>query len=159
MSGYPNFYNQYQGIPQNQYQPQTMQVPQYQMPQSIPQVTPQTAPQAVQQPQSSNSVIWVQGEAGAKSYLVAPGQTVWLMDSENLVFYIKSTDPSGMPLPLRIFDYTERNGAQNIPTAAANTPNIDMSAYITREEFEEKIASLASQRKTSSRNKEDVTNG
>lgn len=152
---YPNFYNQYQGIPQNQYQPQTIQAPQYQIPQSIP----QTAPQAVQQPQNSNSVIWVQGEAGAKSYLVAPGQTVWLMDSENLVFYIKSTDPSGMPLPLRIFDYTERNGAQNVPTMATNTPNIDMSAYITREEFEEKIASLASQKKTSSRNKEDVTNG
>ncbi|MDE5765335.1 MAG: hypothetical protein K2N49_02010 [Ruminococcus sp.] len=70
-----------------------MQAPQYQIPQNIP--------QAVQQPQNSNSVIWVQGEAGAKSYLVAPGQTVWLMDSENLVFYIKSTDPSGMPLPLR----------------------------------------------------------
>lgn len=159
---YPNFYNQYQGIPQNQYQPQAMQVPQYQMPQSIPQITPQNAPQTVQQPQSSNSVIWVQGEAGAKSYLVAPGQTVWLMDSENLVFYIKSTDQSGMPLPLRIFDYTERNGAQNIPTAAANTPNIDMSAYATRAELaelEEKIASLTSQKKTNTRNKEDVTNG
>lgn len=155
MSVYPNFYNQYQGMPQSQYQPQTMQAPQYQIPQSIP----QNVSQSVQQPQNSNSVIWVQGEAGAKSYLVAPGQTVWLMDSENLVFYIKSTDPSGMPLPLRIFDYTERNGAQNVPTISANVPNIDMSAYITREEFEEKIASLTSQKKTSSRNKEDITNG
>ena len=151
MSAYPNFYNQYQGMPQNQYQPQTMQIPQYQMPQSVP--------QAVQQPQNSNGIIWVQGEAGAKSYLVAPGQSVLLMDSEGSAFYIKSTDPSGMPLPLRIFDYTERNGTQNAPTVAANMPNVDMSAYITREEFEEKIASLTSQKKTSSRNKEDVTNG
>ncbi len=152
MSAYPNFYPQsYQGMPQNQYQPQTMQTQQYQMPQSVP--------PAVQQPQSNNGIIWVQGEAGAKSYLVAPGQSVLLMDSESSAFYIKSTDPSGMPLPLRIFDYTERNGVQNIPTAASNIPGVDMTNYITREEFEEKIASLTSQRKTNSRNKEDINNG
>lgn len=150
MSAYPNFYNQnYQNIPQNQYQPQVMQAPQYQM--------PQVAPQAVSQQQ--NGIIWVQGEAGAKSYLVAPGHSVLLMDSEGSAFYIKSTDVSGMPLPLRIFDYTERNGAQNISVAVQNTSNVDMTNYITREEFEEKLASLTTQKKTNSRNKEDITNG
>lgn len=150
MSAYPNYYNQsYQNIPHGPYQPQTMQVSQYQM--------PQAAPQAVSQQQ--NGIIWVQGEAGAKSYLVAPGQSVLLMDSEESAFYIKSTDLSGMPLPLRIFDYTERNGAQTMPAAVQNTSNIDMTNYITREEFEEKLASLTSQKKNNSRNKEDITNG
>jgi hypothetical protein len=58
--------------------------------------------------QTGGDIIWVQGEAGAKSYLVAPGSTVMLMDSEAQTFYFKSADASGMPLPLRIFDYVER---------------------------------------------------
>lgn len=137
MSAYPNFYNQnYQNIPQNQYQSQVMQAPQYQM--------PQAAPQTVSQQQ--NGIIWVQGEAGAKSYLVAPGQSVLLMDSEKSCFYIKSTDISGMPLPLRIFDYVERN---SIP---ANTPEktqantqanaVDFEKFVTKQELEEKINAL-----------------
>ena len=32
-----------------------------------------------------NGIIWVQGEAAAKSYLVAPGSTVQLWDSEGKV--------------------------------------------------------------------------
>lgn len=150
MSAYPNFYNQnYQNIPQNQYQSQVMQAPQYQMPQAAPQTASQ----------QQNGIIWVQGEAGAKSYLVAPGQSVLLMDAEGSAFYIKSTDVSGMPLPLKIFDYTERKGVQNIPAAVQNTSNVDMTNYITREEFEEKLASLTFQKKNNSRNKEDITNG
>lgn len=108
-----------------------------------------------QQSADTGGIIWVQGEAGAKAYLVAPGQSVLLMDSEKSAFYIKSTDASGMPLPLRIFDYTERNTGQNVPTAAPTIPNIDMTKFITREEFEEKLASLTSQRKQNSRNKEE----
>lgn len=150
MSAYPNFYQQnYQGIPQTQYQNQPMSQMQYQ----IPQATPQT----ITQPQQ-NGIIWVQGEAGAKSYLVAPGQSVLLMDSEDSTFYIKSTDSSGMPLPLRIFDYTERNSIQNLPTVAQNISNIDVTNFVTREEFEEKLAALTSQRKSSTRNKEENNN-
>lgn len=63
--------------------------------------------QGFQQPEAS-APIWVQGEAGAKAYIVPAGRTVWLMDSENPVFYIKSTDVNGMPQPLRTFDFTER---------------------------------------------------
>ena len=48
------------------------------------------------QPQQANGINWVQGEAGAKSFSIAPGQSVLLMDSESNVFYIKSTDPSGL---------------------------------------------------------------
>ena len=35
------------------------------------------------------------------------------MELPNLVFYIKSSDVSGMPMPLRIFDYTERTSHIN----------------------------------------------
>lgn len=86
--------------------------------------------QLPQQPQQSG-LLWVQGEAGAKSWFVGKGETVLLMDSENPVFYLKSSDASGMPLPLRIFDYSER---QNI--AQVSQPVIE-NEYVTREELQE----------------------
>lgn len=76
----------------------------------------------------------MQGEVGAKSYPVAPGNTMLLMDSEQECFYIKQTDASGMPMPLRTFDYTERVPVQAKP--------FDASAYVTKEELEAKLAEL-----------------
>lgn len=86
-------------------------------------------PNAFQQPTQQNGGInWVQGEEGAKAFAVVPGQSVLLMDAETSAFYIKSTDPSGMPLPLRVFDYTER-------TAQKQTIPAPQSDFVTRKEF------------------------
>ena len=93
----------------------------------IPQMQPM---QQAQNQQSSNGIIWVQGEEGAKAYMVAPGNSVLLMDSENSAFYIKSSDNSGMPMPLRIFDYVERNAKQQTQNIK---PNVE---YVTRQEFD-----------------------
>ena len=107
-----------------------------------------TQPSMPQQPmqQQSSQIIWVSGEAGAKSYLVAPGNTVMLLDAENSVFYLKSADASGMPLPLRIFDYKER---QNASVSDFKAPTSDFSdlddKFVTRKEFDELKASIASQ--------------
>ena len=72
--------------------------------------------------QATPSIIWVQGEEGAKAYMVAAGNSVLLMDSENSAFYIKSTDASGMPLPLRVFDYKERTTRQKCPLRRRSSP-------------------------------------
>ena len=61
------------------------------------------------------------------------GQSVLLMDSENSVFYIKSTDQSGMPQPLRVYEYSEK-AAHQTGTAAATSSGDD---YVTRSEFDE----------------------
>ena len=82
----------YNGFPAT-YQPM-YQAPQYQAP---------VQPQQNQQ----NGIIWVQGESAAKSYLVAPGSTVQLWDSEEKIIYLKSADPSGLP-SMKILDYTIR---------------------------------------------------
>ena len=89
-------------------------------------------PQHYQQNQQ-NVIVWVQGIEGAKAYPVASGASVLLMDSEENVFYIKSTDQSGMPSPLRIFDYAERK---------EEAQKVDTSQFITRDEFEQKISEL-----------------
>lgn len=99
--------------------------------------TQMQAPVQVPQPQpqnNQNSLIWVQGEAGAKSYLVAPNTTVLLMDSEAQRFYLKSSDASGMPLPLRIFEYAEKT--PNGPSNAPQIQTIDYSSFATKAEFD-----------------------
>lgn len=103
------------------------------MPDDLARLRTQQTPQMPSQPvtQPSSGIIWVQGEEGAKAYMVAAGNNVMLMDSEASTFYIKSTDQSGMPLPLRIFDYTERTApAKSVP------PQTPPAEYATREELE-----------------------
>lgn len=114
------------------YNPYAYQMPTYYgqpMPDNLAQLRQGTGYQSpmMQQPtaqtaQAAPSIIWVQGEEGAKAYMVAAGNSVLLMDSENSAFYIKSTDASGMPLPLRVFDYKERTTATKMPPQTAQQP-------------------------------------
>lgn len=77
----------------------------------VPQAPVQAPPAPSQTAQVNSGIVWVQGETGAKAYPVAPNTTVLLMDSEGDRFFLKSSDASGVPLPLRIFDYKEQKGA------------------------------------------------
>lgn len=98
---------------------------------------PVPAPTPQQPAPNGNGILWVQGEAGAKSYLVGPGQSVMLMDSESNTFYIKSSDMSGMPLPIRTFDYTERTaGNQTQPQVVQPQTAASESQYATRDQVE-----------------------
>ena len=127
---YPNQYQPYQ----YQYAPQVqppmdrlaqLQAQQYQI--------PQMQQAQAQPPQTNQGLLWVQGEAGAKSYLVAPNTTVLLMDSEGSRFYLKSTDNAGMP-SLRVFEYSEvsQNASQAAQSAQTNLDD----KYVTRQEYD-----------------------
>ena len=110
---YQNGYQQ-NNYPQYSYNQQQ----QYMMPQSYQNATnyattiPQTnniQSNVLQQQQNNNiGIIWVQGEAGAKAYPLAPNNKVLLMDSEAPVLYVKSVNTSGIPDPLLIYDLVER---------------------------------------------------
>lgn len=104
--------------------------------------------QQYQPPQQNGGLIWVQGESGAKSYPVSAGQSVLLMDAESNRFFIKSADASGMPLPLRVFDYTERKDAsrssENAPAAT-----FDTSRFVTHDELEDAIKAILEQNERS----------
>ena len=125
---YPQMYPQYNYVPQQQ--------------QVVPQVQ-----------QNDTGILWVQGEAGAKSWAVAPGKSVMLMDSESNTFYIKSSDQSGMPMPLRIFDYTERNVQAQVQPKVAQHTELDTSQFVTRDELDKKLHELFS------KDKEVIDNG
>lgn len=105
-SAMPDTFNQLKG----QYQPMQQQ--------AIQQASPQT-----------NDRLWVQGEAGAKAYVVAANNTVTLWDSESPTIYVKSADASGIP-SMRIFDFTERT---------TNTPSEHTckcgDKFVTKDEF------------------------
>lgn len=92
-------------------------------------------PQQSQQTQGAgNNIVWVQGMAGAKAYPVAPGAAVWMMDSEEKQFYVKSVDGSGIPNPLRVFRYEEMREMKQ--------PEAPVGDFVTREEFEKRLAEL-----------------
>lgn len=87
----------------------------------------------------SNDFIWVQGEAGAKAYLVAPGQTVQLWDSESNTLYIKSADERGVPA-IRVLDYAERTETHE---NASNSHECKCkSNFPSKEQFEQLTAKI-----------------
>ncbi len=85
-----------------------------------------------------NGINWVQGEAGAKAVPVAPGQKALLMDSETNVFYVKSCDVSGIPMPLRVFEYNEVSNVATTAKPDDGAPN----TYVTHEELQQAIEQL-----------------
>ena len=91
-------------------------------------------PQYTQQNQNNqNGLIWVQGEAAAKAYLVAPGCTVQLWDSEEKIIYLKSADASGMP-SMKILEYTIRGDeGQKASVAYATKEDLDALAEKVKE--------------------------
>lgn len=90
--------------------------------------------QAVQNGIQNQGMIWVQGEAGAKSYLVAPNNTVQLWDSESQTVYIKSADASGMP-SMKVLDYTIRETAQNGANKPVQKSDGETPVYATKDDL------------------------
>ena len=118
-----NVYNYYQpyGMPNGGAVPDALN--QYKAPYQM---------QPIQQPmvqKNPGDMIWVQGEAGAKAYLIAPNNTVVLWDTESPTIYIKTADASGVP-SMRILDFKERN-------APNPTPNSTEVQFATIEQFNE----------------------
>lgn len=96
--------------------------------QTQPVVTPQTS--------VTNNFVWVQGEMAAKSYPVAPGLSLMMMDSESPVLYIKTVDYVGKPQPLEVFDLVKRE----TKSADAQSQEVDMSQYVKTADLEALVA-------------------
>lgn len=111
-----NPYTQY-STPAPMYTPYVQTpMPQFQMP------TPQC-----RQP----DMIWVQGEAGMKAYMMAPNTRAILWDQDNPVIYIKTADVNGV-VSVKTLDYTERGSEQNANPVIANTE----VEFVTKQDFE-----------------------
>lgn len=106
-----------------------------------PQVTQPQQQQSQQPIQNQNSIVWVQGEAGAKSYLLAPNTTIPLWDSEKQTIYLKSTDSSGMPT-IKYIDYTirETNHSNNVIVENPISQEVD---FATKDDIANLAADIA----------------
>ncbi|MBQ0088373.1 MAG: hypothetical protein KBT27_03450 [Prevotellaceae bacterium] len=60
------------------------------------------------QQQMNCGMIWVQGEAAARAYPLAPSTSIILWDSDSDVFYRKTSNAQGKPISFDIYDYRER---------------------------------------------------
>ena len=115
--------------------------------------TPPTAANYMATQPDNTGIIWVQGESGAKAYPVQNGKSVVLFDSESEHFFIKTSDMSGMPQPLRIFSYSESSEND------MKTPAIDTSNFVTRQEFEEVIDKLRNRQNNQTYQRKEGKNG
>ena len=151
----PYNYSQYQpnvGYQWNPYYSTAVNTQQYSwsgMQTAVPMNQMQQPQQPVQnnQPTGNQGFVWVQGEAGAKAYPVAAGNSVLLMDSESPVLYMKSTDISGRPLPIETYDLVKREERSVIPQPPVQQqqvqqPQIDLSQYVKMSDLEAKVEEL-----------------
>lgn len=102
----PPMADQLMQLRQTQYQPNMQQVPQQQAP----------------------SIVWVQSEAEAMTYPIAPNNAVTLWDSNAPVIYLKQADASGKP-SMKIYDLVERNSR---PVQTMQTQEVE---YATKDEL------------------------
>lgn len=129
--------------------------------QYYPSVQPTFVPQQMQIPaqqQNGDNLTWVRGVNEANAYPVAPGNSKRLYDSDAPVFYIKTVDISGTPMPLRIFDYAERTNPQvpaEIHPPVTEPQQVD---YISRSEFQSFKDEILNAIKNNNRNQNQNSN-
>lgn len=120
-------------------------------PQANPQISynamPQQETQSFQQHANDSNLMFVNGLQEANAWVVQPGHRAFLMDRNTNTFYVKSVNENGMPNPLEIYDYTKRDQEQM--SVKAESPE-----YITRQEFEERLAKLSAPKRQPRRKKE-----
>lgn len=102
-------------------------------------------------PAPTLSAAYTQGEVGARSFLVAPNNTVVLLDSdsidtENPVIFIKSTGADGKPQAMRRIEgkssYPNEQGVFSTVQTEVVQPEIDLTPYSTKEEVTNEIKML-----------------
>ena len=85
----------------------------------------------------TQNVNWIQvsGVDGAKNQIVQPGQTAWMMDNNAPYFYVKPVDNVGS-CDFRIFQFSEVV-ADVVAEQQPTQPQMDLSQYVQRDEFDE----------------------
>lgn len=100
---------------------------------------------AVPQPpyQQRSLIDWVVGKANADAYPMAPNGRVMLMDTQEPVMYVKTTDSMGRP-SIVIFDLVERKTAEAEP---ANPIDYDRIRMMIAEEVKKATSSAKKSKK------------
>jgi hypothetical protein len=87
-----------------------------------------------------SNVIPVDGEVGAKAYMVPSGSTgpIALWDTNDSVIYLRTFNSAGMPNPLKKLRYVEEEPAPMLPSGQSGAaPQIDTSQFVTKSDMED----------------------
>ena len=114
----------------------------------------QTLPQSYAAPPMQSNVIPVDGEVGAKAYMIPNGSTgpIALWDTNDNVIYLRTFNAAGMPNPLQKLRYVDETATPALPAAQSGNGEADMSKYVTRDDLDElrqEIRALAGNRSAS----------
>lgn len=87
------------------------------------------------------NIVWVQGEAGAMAHHLDPGQMMALFDSERDYLYLAAQTSENIPVRIKKYQLVE------VPLDSEKStevimPDIDLSDYVGREEFDRKLKEL-----------------
>lgn len=82
--------------------------------------------------QIQNSIVWVETEEEAKTWMVGPNNRVFIFVKDNEVLYIKKKDADGRPLKTEIYDLSKR---QILDDGAS----IDLGNYVKKEDVSKMI--------------------
>lgn len=95
--------------------------------------------QSYSAPPMSSNVIAVDGEVGAKAFMVPNGSTgpIALWDTNDSVIYLRTFNAAGMPNPLRKLRYTEEETLSAIPAQSGAGPQIDTSMFVTKQDLDD----------------------
>ena len=87
----------------------------------------------------TQNVDWIRvsGIEGAKNQIVQPGCEVWMMDNNNPYIYYKSVNKVGSPEFHAFFIQEVSEADISQQTRPAEQPQIDLSGYVQRGEFEQ----------------------
>lgn len=108
-----------------------------------------------QAPSQNVNWIYVSGVDGAKNQIVQPGQTAWMMDNNDPYFYVKSVDGVGSST-FRIFQFAE---VQEVAAEQTEQPQIDLSQYVQRGEFDALKAQLEEYTSTQPKRQQKANKG
>ena len=79
-------------------------------------------PQQNQQPVQTNGIIWVNGDAEADAYPIAPNNAVTLWHRTAPIVYFKQADASGRP-SMKIYDLVEHRPVDPVAKAEEALPD------------------------------------
>ena len=105
------------------------------------QYQPMQGPQMLSVPtqQNGQSMVWVNGEQEAQSYLVAPNSAVALWDSNSPTIYLKQADASGKP-SIKVYDLVERT---QMPVQGPQPSAVEYAPMSLVKELEARLDALS----------------
>lgn len=115
------------------------------------------------QQQTSQGIIWVDGEVGAKAFQIPQGwpagSPIALWDTNDTVIYLKSINQMGMPNPLQKIHYTMEEQRALPQGGISGTGVVEESKYVTKDDLsamkDEIIAMLKNQNQNRNNNQQN----